>query len=78
MKYLSVPEAAQVANLSPRTVYILIDQEKFPAEVEFVGKQKSHKVPIDRLALWMERKIEKAEAKLVPLKKNLKKLKEYM
>lgn len=78
MEFLSVSEAAAIANLNPRTVYLLIDQEKFPAEVEHVVGKRIVKVPAHKLAAWLERKIEKAEAKLVPLKRNLKKLKEYL
>lgn len=78
MKFLSVSEAAAIANLNPRTVYLLIDQQKFPAEIEYVLGKRIVKVPPHKLAVWMERKIEKAEAKLVPLKRNLRKLKEYL
>ena len=78
MKYLSVSEAAKVADLNTRTVYILIDQQKFPAEIEEISGRNVVKIPVDKLAVWLERKIEKAEAKLVPLKRNLRKLKEYM
>ena len=77
-EYILPPDAAKLAGLKNGAVYKAIRKKKLPAEVEVIRGKRNVKIPTRLFSVWLDKEIERFQAKVDYLVASRKQLREYI